>query len=137
MLKQRLLLQLHCYVLFVPNKKRRQQQRLFVNPHQTHAEDEAEGESSFSSETCKQPPPLDHQEVEVFAREIKDPRDRELFRRLSCYFDGRRHLEDIMYYEDIQRPELMAFLDRYSNVLFTFEHDDTATSQLCPYSQLQ
>lgn len=100
-----------------------------------HGDDDTETLSCVSTETVHLMP--DQQEMDTFIRDIKDVRDRELFRRLRPYFDGKRHLEDIMYYEDIQRSQLMSFLERHEDVLLMFEHDDIAISQLCPYSQLQ
>jgi len=135
LLKHRLLLQLHYYVLFVPNKKKKLHHRLILPAYKGYGEDESEALSCVSTETTQTMP--DRQEVESFICDLKDARDRERFRRLCPYFDGTRHLEDIMYYEDIQRSELMSFLERHEDVLLMFEHDDTAISQLCPYSQLQ
>ena len=134
LLKHRLLLQLHYYVLFAPNNEKRLHHRLIMPSYKGHGDDD-ETLSGISAETCQTTP--DQQEVDTFIRDIKDSRDRERFRRLCPYFDGKRHLEDIMYYEDIQRSELMSFLERHGDVLLMFEHDDTTTSQLCPYSQLQ
>lgn len=136
LLKHRLLLQLHYYVFFVPNKKKILQHRLIMPSYKGYGDDETEAVSCITSETW-QPAPDPQLERDDFIREIKDPRDRERFRRLCPYFDAKRHLEDIMYYEDIQRSELMSFLERHEDVLLMFEHDDTAISQLCPYSQLQ
>lgn len=80
---------------------------------------------------------FDQREMEQFIREIKDTSDRERFRRLYPYLNSKRHVEDIMYYEDMERSEFMKFLSRHQNVLLTFEHEDTAISHLCPYTQLQ
>lgn len=133
LLKHRLLLQLHNYILFVPIRKKRMHNRTTGQKFITA--DESEGMSA-ASEPSHSDQVVQH-ELESFIQQIKDSRDRDLFRRLSPYFDGKRHVEDIMYSENMERSELMSFLERHRNSLLMFEHDDTAISQLCPYSHLQ
>lgn len=48
--------------------------------------------------------------------------------RLLPYFRGDHHLEEIMYYENLHRSELMALLDKFRSVLITCQYEDPATS---------
>ena len=57
-----------------------------------------------------------------------------LFLRLRPHFLGKRHMEDIMYYENVRRADVMALLEKFEKVLFACFYEDTAVSLLCPYS---
>eukprot|EP00117_Sycon_ciliatum_P036630 scpid69827/ scgid0460/ Nitrogen permease regulator 3-like protein; Alpha-globin regulatory element-containing gene protein len=52
--------------------------------------------------------------------------DLELFARLCPYFRGKQHLEEMMYYENVTRSQLLTLLDKYSGVLVTVVHEDAA-----------
>lgn len=54
--------------------------------------------------------------------------DLKLFASLCCYFDGRHHLEEIMYYENLRRSQVIAILDNFHDILETCTHEDPATS---------
>jgi hypothetical protein len=107
LLKHRLLLQVHTYIFYVP----------LENGDNHSRNDSPSSDDGILSRT-------------------KDTRERQLFQKLQKgeYFDGRRHLEDIMYYEDVERSELISLLEKFNDILFTVEHDDLAVSQLCPYN---
>lgn len=62
--------------------------------------------------------------------------DLKLFARLCPYFDGRRHLEDIMYYENVRRPQLLELIEKFHDVLLTVVHEDAAVAQLLPYTPI-
>ena len=64
----------------------------------------------------------------------KNEEDLNLFIRLCPYFDGKRHLEDIMYHENVRRSQLLALIDKFREVLFTCQYEDAAVSQLCPHN---
>ena len=51
--------------------------------------------------------------------------DMKLFSRLSKYFNGEYHLEEIMYRENIRRSQLMLLLDKFRDVLITVEKEDS------------
>lgn len=61
--------------------------------------------------------------------------DLRLFARLCPYFNGRHHLEDIMYYANVRRSALLALIDKFRDILFTAQYEDEAVAHLCPYSQ--
>lgn len=61
--------------------------------------------------------------------------DLRLFVRLCPYFNGRHHLEDIMYYANVRRSALLALIDKFRDVLYTTQYEDDCVSHLCPYSQ--
>ncbi|XP_070581227.1 GATOR1 complex protein NPRL3-like [Ptychodera flava] len=53
--------------------------------------------------------------------------DLKLFDRLCPYFRGKHHLEEIMYYENLSRSQLITLLDKFRDVLITCSHQDAAT----------
>lgn len=62
--------------------------------------------------------------------------DLKLFVRLCPYFSGRRHLEDMMYYENVRRSQLLALIDKFRDVLLICQYEDSAVAKLCPYTAL-
>ena len=63
----------------------------------------------------------------------KNEEDLNLFIKLCPYFDGKNHLEDIMYHENVRRSQLLTLIDKFREVLFTCQYEDAAVSQLCPH----
>lgn len=58
---------------------------------------------------------------------IKTPvsiQDIKMFSRLSKYFTGEYHLEEIMYMENVRRSQLFLLLDKFRDVLVTVEKED-------------
>ena len=51
-----------------------------------------------------------------------------IFCRLCPYFNGKHHLEEIMYYENVRRSQLLTLLDKFRGVLVTCQHEDPGTS---------
>ncbi|XP_022130707.2 GATOR complex protein NPRL3 [Pieris rapae] len=49
------------------------------------------------------------------------------------YFRGEQHLEEIMFMENVTRSQLMQLLDKFKEVLITFETEDPAVALLYPY----
>ncbi|XP_023946989.1 GATOR complex protein NPRL3 [Bicyclus anynana] len=49
------------------------------------------------------------------------------------YFRGEQHLEEIMFMENVSRSQLMQLLDKFKDVLITFETEDPAVAMLYPY----
>jgi len=58
----------------------------------------------------------------------KNLEDLELFVNLSRYFDGKHHLEEIMYHENIGRSTLVQLIDKFRSILIKHEHEDPAVS---------
>ncbi|XP_054169266.1 GATOR complex protein NPRL3-like [Oppia nitens] len=79
---------------------------------------------------------LSQSEIESILRvsASKNIEDLKLFIKLCPYFNGRHHLEDIMYYENVKRGQLLTLIDKFRDVLFTSQYEDSAVSQLCPYN---
>jgi len=50
-----------------------------------------------------------------------------LFFRLCPYFNGLHHFEEIMFYEDLTRSQLLTLLDKFQDVLITCQYPDQAT----------
>jgi len=126
---------MHCYVFFIPSEQDRKtiESGQFITGSNLSA---IESNLNESREPSYQPSYNAH-DIQAVLNQTEDPQFRQLFERLALksYFDGRRHLEDIMYYEDVQRDELTGLLEKFNDVLFCCEHDDTAITQLCPYNQ--
>ena len=66
--------------------------------------------------------------VNLFFRNTKQNKYFGSYYRLCPYFNGRHHLEEIMYYENVRRSELLTLLDKFRRVLMTCEHEDPGTS---------
>ncbi|XP_074647993.1 GATOR1 complex protein NPRL3-like [Tubulanus polymorphus] len=54
--------------------------------------------------------------------------DLKLFARLCPYFNGKHHLEDIMFYENLRRSQLLTLIDKFRSVLLTCVHEDPVTA---------
>ncbi|KAI0217016.1 GATOR complex protein NPRL3 [Lamellibrachia satsuma] len=50
--------------------------------------------------------------------------DSQLFVRLCPYFNGQHHLEEIMYYENVRRSQLLTLLDKFRDMLILCQHED-------------
>ncbi|XP_063828673.1 GATOR complex protein NPRL3 [Ostrinia nubilalis] len=48
------------------------------------------------------------------------------------YFRGEQHLEEIMFMENVSRSQLMQLLDKFKDILITFETEDPAVAMLYP-----
>lgn len=48
----------------------------------------------------------------------------------SGYFKGEHHLEEIMFYENLRRSQLLQLLDKFSDVLVLYETEDAASCLL-------
>jgi hypothetical protein len=57
----------------------------------------------------------------------EDIADLKMFARLCMYFDGKHHLEEIMYQENITRSQLLTIIDKFGEVLITCSHAETTT----------
>ncbi|XP_041981161.1 GATOR complex protein NPRL3 [Aricia agestis] len=49
------------------------------------------------------------------------------------YFRGEQHLEEIMFLENVTRSQLMQLLDKFKDILITFETEDPVVAMLYPY----
>lgn len=57
-----------------------------------------------------------------------NPEDLSLFAKLcrKKYFQGQHHIEEIMYLENLRRSQLLQLLDKFRDVLITYETEDPA-----------
>lgn len=57
-----------------------------------------------------------------------NPEDLRLFARLcrKRYFEGEHHIEEIMYLENLRRSQILQLLDKFRDVLVTYETEDSA-----------
>lgn len=51
-----------------------------------------------------------------------------MFARIFAYFNGKHHLEEIMFYENLRRSHLLTLIDKFNDVLITCSHQDLATA---------
>lgn len=63
----------------------------------------------------------------------KNPDDLRLFTRLIPYFDGKHHVEDIMFFENLERSQVLILCDKFRDILFTCHYEDVAVSQSSPF----
>lgn len=63
----------------------------------------------------------------------KNPDDLKLLIRLIPYFDGKHHIEDIMFFENLERSQILILCDKFREALFTCHYEDVAVSQLSPF----
>lgn len=61
--------------------------------------------------------------------------DLKLVLRLLPYFDGKHHIEDVMFFENLERSQLLILCDKFRNILYTCHYEDVAVSQLSPFSK--
>ncbi|VDO92880.1 unnamed protein product [Soboliphyme baturini] len=54
------------------------------------------------------------------------------FAKLLPYFDGRYHLEEIMYFENMRRCELLRIISSYQSILYTCSHEDDLSTLFMP-----
>lgn len=60
--------------------------------------------------------------------------DLKLLIQLIPYFDGKHHVEDIMFFENLERSQVLILCDKFRDVLFTCHYEDVAVSQLSPFN---
>lgn len=49
---------------------------------------------------------------------------------IKGYFRGEQHLEEIMYMENLTRSQVLQLLDKFRDVLITYETEDPAIAIL-------
>ncbi|KAL8613162.1 Nitrogen permease regulator-like 3 [Nucella lapillus] len=52
-----------------------------------------------------------------------NPEDLQLLARLLPYFNGRHHLEEVMFYEDMRRSQLLTLIEKFKDVLIVVTHE--------------
>ncbi|XP_055862989.1 GATOR complex protein NPRL3-like isoform X3 [Biomphalaria glabrata] len=58
----------------------------------------------------------------------KNFEDLSLFAKLVPYFNGKHHLEEIMFYENLTRSQLVTLLEKFKDVLILSSHEALATT---------
>ena len=71
---------------------------------------------------------LAEQEVIMSVPAAANLEDLTKFARLSKYFRGEHHLEEMMYHENCPRSVLLQLIDKFSSILVKHEHEDPAVS---------
>lgn len=64
----------------------------------------------------------------------RNAEDLKLFISLLPYFDGKHHIEDIMFFENLDRSQVLILCDKYRDILLTCHYEDVAVSQLSPFN---
>lgn len=65
----------------------------------------------------------------------KNLSDLSMFLRIAPYFNGKYHLEEIMYHENVNRANLLQLLDKFRDVLSKYEHQDPNLAMYPPKSK--
>ncbi|XP_074113031.1 GATOR complex protein Nprl3 [Cotesia typhae] len=147
LLKNRLLLQLHTYVQFMPTDHG-QDSAETRNQDCSSPNRATENDSSLSYNNT---PKGISSEMRI-DKSISMSKEEEIFEYRSenfpissedimlldklCglnYFDGQHHLEEIMYLENIRRSQLLEILEKFRNILIISKHEDPAITLF--YSQ--
>ncbi|EDO44918.1 predicted protein [Nematostella vectensis] len=151
MLQHRLLIQLHTYIFLVPSAQLEQQsdtqgrmrdrRRIrwifggsFTDELPVYQDEEPLGGPGTSSSpefgVLNSVPSLTYSEMRSIHRvpAAKNEEDLKLFARLAPYFRGRHHLEEIMYYENLRRSQLLTLMDKFRDVLYLCQHEDPSTA---------
>ncbi|XP_050393564.1 GATOR complex protein NPRL3 [Patella vulgata] len=58
----------------------------------------------------------------------KNVEDLKFFLKLCPYFNGKCHIEEIMFYENISRSQITTLLDKFKDILVVYSHQDPATT---------
>lgn len=66
----------------------------------------------------------------------KNPEDLKLLIRLVPYFDGKHHIEDIMFFENLERSQVLILCDKFRDILITCHYEDVAVSLLSPFDSV-
>lgn len=140
MLQRRLLIQLHTYVFLVPSlqsdeKNEGRSVRLmfrdsYPNNLPVHAAEQLDSsEDQIDPELEEDLKGLTQVEKRSVLQvpAASNPEDLKLFTKLTPYFRGNHHLEEVMYYENLRRPQLLTLLDKFRDVLFSCQHEDPVT----------
>lgn len=140
MLQRRLLIQLHTYVFLVPSlqsdeKSEGRSVRLmfrdsYPNNLPAHAAEQLDSsEDQIDPELEEDLKGLTQVEKRSVLQvpAASNPEDLKLFTKLTPYFRGNHHLEEVMYYENLRRPQLLTLLDKFRDVLFSCQHEDPVT----------
>ena len=48
------------------------------------------------------------------------------FAKVAVYMNGKYHVEEIMYHMDLRRAQLLAFVDKFRDIIVRHEHEDPA-----------
>ncbi|XP_003383272.2 PREDICTED: nitrogen permease regulator 3-like protein [Amphimedon queenslandica] len=118
LLKHGQILQLHTYIFLIPPQDTKDR-GMFDD------DEEEEGENEpvhLSPETMANLlKHLSKEEVEWVSSTdaARDKDDLALFTKLSCYWHGNHHLEEILMLENMARSELLALIDKFSEILTT------------------
>lgn len=64
----------------------------------------------------------------------KNPDDLKLLITLLPYFDGRHHVEDIMFFGNLERSQVLILCDKFRDILYTCHYEDVAVCQLSPFT---
>lgn len=129
MLQQRLLIQLHTYVFLVPTLKYEQNgsrkvRWIFGDSSPDSRSLEAIEQQDVTEDDIN--PELE-EDLKGLTNAALDSEDLKLFTRLTPYFRGNHHLEEVMYYENLRRSQLLTLLDKFRDVLFSCQHEDPVT----------
>lgn len=123
LLQHRFLIQMHTYIFFSPDE------HLMEN----------DGETSSIAQIPLDPEvervlinfPVAYKDAILSVPASTNPKDLRLLVNLLKYFDGNYHMEEIMYSENLTRPQLLKLLDKFGQLLVTNLREDDTTAAFC------
>lgn len=122
LLQHRFLVQMHTYIYFLPPD-------LIPEPGQSIKTDcrsnAGEIDNILSNLPSKQ------REAILSIPASLDVKDLCQFINLLKYFEGNHQVEEIMYNENLSRPQVLTLLDKFSPVLLTTTREDSTTAAFC------
>ena len=71
---------------------------------------------------------IDEKECILDVPAAKHLDDLQMFVRLFPYFNGNHHIEEIRYFENLRRSQLLTLLDKFRAVLILCNYQDPATT---------
>ncbi|XP_035227465.1 GATOR complex protein NPRL3-like isoform X2 [Stegodyphus dumicola] len=160
MLQHRLLTQLHTYVYLMPPERSSsslrneefpedsiqtrktvgssemgssyQSEESLLSPSHSKASSVSEEDLSLREQDSMRLANLTPSEQNSILRNVSSNSKDDLknFFRFHPYFDGKHHLEEIMYCENIRRSHLLSLLEKFRNILITCQFEDAAVAAL-------
>ena len=125
LLQQQLLKQLHTYVYFMPPDD---DEEILVHHEFSSPEFDDLHELESASKDLWQSLSKKERMCILKMQNLVDPEDVSFFLRIFPYFRGQHHLEEIMYYENLRRSELVTLIDKFRSMLITTHHEDPAAA---------
>lgn len=77
----------------------------------------------------------EEEELQDEERVPHSPEEIALFSRLQWHFDGKHHLEEIMYLENVRRSQLLQLIDKFRGMIITRQSEDPTIANFSSFSK--